>query len=136
MIARVRHLNMLTSIQLLTLKEQIPILDTERYYNYIKKWLPSDEIAIFCKWDDDGTMRGYIHVESPHELWPERGWVMAAVFDNLKKKESLGLLQAAEEWLKEKGAKYWEMETLRQSKAWGRTFGLEETGHTYGRRMP
>lgn len=92
------------------------------YLRYITTY--QQQLGLFALYGS-GVMQGYIHVEPPHPLDKEMGYVSAACgVAGLPRKQSLPLLEEAEAWLKERGATKWKCETLRTASALERRWGL------------
>lgn len=109
--------------QVLTMFRKIPgrTCSAANYLDYLQdNW---SNVAIFVVKRDDKIV-GFTQAEAPSILDPKCAWLpFSYLLPGISHKDSVGALELAEQWMKEKGATKWKMATVRRTdalkKAWG-----------------
>ena len=130
-IDRVKHLNHLFLIELVSLLEKLEAtgLNIEAYIKHIISRIDRDEFGLFIAWDEDG-LHGAIHMNAPGSLFPDRCWMLYSCTDSsMPLSTSRKFLEAAESYAKDKGAKMWQSDTERSVRAFERAYGTKAVGH-------
>ena len=125
-IKRIRHLNTLIGVEILTLVEKIndPELDLTLYWKFLKDNV--DHIGLFGAFNEGGELMGFTHAEEPTMTAPRRAYLCYASVDpSMPHTASVELLEATKQWMGSVGATYFFSESQRSQKAIQRAFGFK-----------
>lgn len=125
---RIIHLNPLIAIEILSLADSIPQLQSlELYWKYLQDTIEDKDTALFGLWCDRGVLHTFIHAEGPHPVIPDTGYIFAAASKpGTSVEENRRLLSLVEKWFSEHGCIRWEMITSRSPLAWERQYGATQ----------
>ena len=106
------------------------------YLEYLRDFYDTGTIAVLTI-SNEKEILGFMHIEAPHPVFPERGFIlMAAVSPIVSRKHSKELLDLAEDWFTDKGVTVWEMQTERNPAVFSRACGAKMVNfHTMERQI-